>query len=89
MDYDKFAAFDQALLAQVRAGRGTMRELNTDASGLRDLAWTVARNGLLSRPAPPPRVIADRLQALFKRGAIRHTGKAWVATPETAAPAWR
>ena len=76
---DKFTDFDAALLTQVRAGRGTMRELDTDASGLRDLAWTVACKNLLSRPAPPPRVIADRLQVLFARGAIRHTGKAWVA----------
>ena len=75
---DKFTEFDAALLAQVRDGRGTMRELDTDASGLRDLAWTVARKTLLSRPAPPPRVIADRLQVPFTRGVIRHTGKAWV-----------
>ena len=79
MQHEKFTEFDAALLAQVRAGRGTMRELNTDASGLRDLAWTVACKTLLSRPAPPPRVIADRLQALFRRGAIRHNGRAWVA----------
>jgi hypothetical protein len=79
MAYDKFEDFDKALLAQVRAGKGTMRELNTDASGLRELAWPVARPGLLSRPLPPPRVIADRLQVLAQRGAIRHNGKAWVA----------
>ena len=78
MLYDNYTEFDAALLAQVRAGRGTMRELDTDASGLRDLAWTVARKTLLSRPAPPPRVIADRLQVLFARGVIRHNGKSWV-----------
>ena len=78
MENRKFEEFDRALLAQVAAGRGTMRQLDTDASGLRPLAWTVARPGLLSKPAPPPRVIAQRLTVLNQRGLIRHTGKAWV-----------
>lgn len=80
MEFDKFQQFDQALLAQIRAGRGTMRLLNTDASGLPDLAWTVARPNLIDRPLPPPRVIERRLKALQARGSIRHTGKEWVAT---------
>lgn len=78
MENDNFRDFDKALLAQVRAGRGTMRQLDTDASGLRDLAWPLCRRGLLSRPVPPPRVIAQRLDALRSKGLIRHDGKGWV-----------
>lgn len=77
MENRKFEEFDKALLEQVRAGRGTMRQLDTDASGLRTLAWTVGRPGLLSKPVPPPRVIAKRLAVLEQRGQIRHNGKAW------------
>lgn len=78
MQFDKFQEFDQALLAQIRAGRTTMRQLDTDASGLRKLAWPLCTRGLLSRPVPPPRVIDERLRALQKRGLIRFNGKAWV-----------
>jgi len=78
MQFDKFQEFDQALLAQIRAGRTTMRQLDTDASGLRKLAWPLCTRGLLSRPVPPPRVIDERLRVLQKRGVIRFTGKAWV-----------
>ncbi|MDY0961761.1 hypothetical protein [Massilia sp. CFBP9026] len=78
MQFDKFNEFDQALLAQIRAGRTTMRQLDTDASGLRNLAWPLCTRGLLSRPVPPPRVIDERLRALQKRGVIRFNGKAWV-----------
>lgn len=78
MDYDKFEDFDKALLAQVGAGKGTMRQLDTDASGLRALAWQVAKPGLLSRPLPPPKVILNRLQVLAQRGLVHHNGKAWV-----------
>lgn len=78
MQFDKFHEFDQALLAQIRAGRSTMRQLDTDASGLRKLAWPLCTRGLLSRPVPPPRLIDERLRALQKRGVIRFTGKAWV-----------
>jgi hypothetical protein len=78
MEETKFAELDNALLAQIRAGKGTIRQLDTDASGLRALAWPLCTRGLLSRPVPPPRVIADRLQVLAQRGAIRHNGKAWV-----------
>ena len=78
MQFDKFHEFDQALLAQIRAGRTTMRQLDTDASGLRELAWPLCARGLLSRPVPPPRLIDERLRALQKRGVIRFTGKAWV-----------
>lgn len=77
MGTDKFEEFDKALLAQVRAGKGTIRELDTDASGLRDLAWPLCTRGLLSRPVPPVRIIDRRLKALRARGVIRHTGKAW------------
>lgn len=80
MRHDKFADFDLALLAQVRAGRGTMRQLDTDASGLRELAWPLARRGLMSRPMPPPRIIHERLQALQDRGLVRFTGRAWEVT---------
>jgi hypothetical protein len=78
MQFDKFQEFDQALLAQIRAGRTTMRQLDTDASGLRKLAWPLCTRGLLSRPVPPPRLIDERLRALQKRGVIRFNGKAWV-----------
>lgn len=78
MQFDKFHEFDQALLAQIRAGRTTMRQLDTDASGLRKLAWPLCTRGLLSRPVPPPRLIDERLRALQKRGVIRFNGKAWV-----------
>lgn len=78
MHFDKFHEFDQALLAQIRAGRTTMRQLDTDASGLRKLAWPLCTRGLLSRPVPPPRLIDERLRALQKRGVIRFNGKAWV-----------
>ena len=78
MQFDKFHEFDQALLAQIRAGRTTMRQLDTDASGLRKLAWPLCTRGLLSRPVPPPRVIDERLRALQKQGLIRFNGKAWV-----------
>ena len=78
MQFDKFHEFDQALLAQIRAGRTTMRQLDTDASGLRELAWPLCTRGLLSRPVPPPRVIDERLRALQKQGVIRFNGKAWV-----------
>lgn len=78
MDQNKFRDFDMALLAQVRAGRSTMRQLDTDASGLRELAWPLARRGLMSRPMPPPRIIHQRLQALQDRGLVRFTGRAWV-----------
>ncbi len=73
-----FQDFDNALLAQVRAGRGTMRQLDTDASGLRELAWPLCRRGLLSRPVPPPRVIKERLQALEQRRMVHYNGTAWV-----------
>lgn len=78
MQFDKFQEFDQALLAQIRAGRTTMRQLDTEASGLRKLAWPHCTRGLLSRPVPPPRVIDERLRELRKRGLVRFTGKAWV-----------
>jgi hypothetical protein len=78
MQLDKFHEFDQALLAQIRSGRTTMRQLDTDASGLRELAWPLCTRGLLSRPVPPPRVIDERLRALQKQGVIRFNGKAWV-----------
>lgn len=50
MQFDKFQEFGQALLAQIRAGRTTMLQLDTDASGLRKLAWPLCTRGLLSRP---------------------------------------
>lgn len=78
MQFDKFQEFDQALLAQIRAGRTTIRQLDTDASGLRKLAWPLCTRGLLSRPVPPPRIIDERLRALQKQGLIRFNGKAWV-----------
>lgn len=78
MEHNKFEEFDKALLAQVRAGRGTMRQLDTDASGLRELAWPLCSRGLLSRPVPPPRVISERLKALEERGLVRFDGKSWL-----------
>ena len=78
MQFDKFHEFDQALLAQIRAGRTTMRQLDTDASGLRKLVWPLCTRGLLSRPVPPPRIVDERLRALQKQGLIRFNGKAWV-----------
>lgn len=78
MQFDRFEDFDKALLAQVRVGPGTMRQLDTDASGLRKLAWPVCMRGLLSRPIPPPRLIDERLRVLQQRGLVRFTGKAWV-----------
>ena len=74
---DRYHDFDQALLAQLRAGRRTMRELNTDASGLRELAWPLCTRGLLSRPVPPPRLIQERLVALQEQGVVRFDGRAW------------
>ena len=78
MEFNKFAEFDKALLAQLRAGRSTLRELDTDASGLRELAWPLSTRGLLSRPVPPPRVISDRLRALEYKGMVHFTGRAWM-----------
>lgn len=78
MQFDKFQEFDRALLAQIRAGRTTMRQLDTDASGLRKLAWPLCTQGLLSRPMPPPRLIDKRLRALQAQGVVRFTGNAWV-----------
>lgn len=78
MEFDKFAEFDKALLAQLRAGRTTMRQLDTDASGLRELAWPLSTRGLLSRPVPPPRVIGQRLVALEQRGMVHFSGTGWV-----------
>lgn len=80
MQYDRFEEFDKALLAQVRVGLGTMRQLDTDASGLRALAWPLCTRGLLSRPIPPPRLIDERLRVLAGKGLIRLNGKAWEAT---------
>lgn len=77
MTFDRFHDFDQALLAQLRAGRTTMRQLDTDASGLRVLAWPLCTRGLLSRPVPPPRLIDERLRDLQKRGMVRFTGRGW------------
>lgn len=77
MKIGKFDDFDNALLAQVRAGRGTMRQLDTDASGLRALAWPLCTRGLMNRPVPPPRMISDRLQALAGEGLIRFNGSNW------------
>jgi len=74
---DRYHDFDQALLAQLRAGRTTMKQLDTDASGLRELSESHRRPGLLSRPVPPVRVIDQRLRALQKRGLVRFTGRAW------------
>lgn len=79
MEVGKFDDFDKALLAEVRAGRGTMWQLDTDTSGLRALAWPLCTRGLLSRPAPPPRIIADRLQVLSGAGQIRFNGTSWEA----------
>ena len=79
MEIGKFEDFDKALLAEVRAGRGTMRQLDTDASGLPALAWPLCTNGLMSRPAPPPQMIADRLQVLSGDGQIRFNGTKWEA----------
>lgn len=78
MDFDKYADFDKALLAQIRMGRGAMRHLDTDASGLRELAWPLCSRGLLSRPVPPPRIIEGRLAALEKRGMVHFNGAIWV-----------
>jgi hypothetical protein len=78
MEHDKFAEFDKALLAQVRLGKGTMKQLDTDASGLRALAWPLCTRGLLSRPVPPPRVISDRLIVLEQKGMIHFNGSAWL-----------
>lgn len=78
MEYDKFADFDRALLAQVRAGKGTMKQLDTDASGLRELAWPLCSRGLMSRPVPPPRLIGERLRALEHRGMVHFNGAFWV-----------
>lgn len=86
MEIDKFADFDKALLAQVRAGRGTMRQLDTDASGLRELAWPLCRRGLLSRPVPPPRVIGDRLKALEARELIKFNGRVWEVATRSVRP---
>ena len=79
MEIGRFEDFDKALLAQVRAGKGTMRQLDTDASGLRALAWPLCTRGLLSRPVPPPRVISERLQVLNDQGLIRFNGGRWEA----------
>ena len=79
MEIGKFEDFDKALLAQVRAGNGTMRQLDTDASGLRALAWPLCTRGLLSRPVPPPRVISERLQVLSEEGLIRFNRGKWEA----------
>ena len=79
MEIGKFKDFDKALLAQLRAGRGTMRQLDTDASGLRALARALSTRGLMRRPMPPPRVIADRLQALAGEGLIRFNCDRWKA----------
>lgn len=77
MELNEFAELDKALLAQVRAGRGTMRQLDTDASGLRELAWPLCSRGMMNRPVPPPRVITERLVALEQRGMVHFTGRAW------------
>lgn len=77
MTNDRYHEFDQALLAQLRAGRNTMKQLNTDASGLRALAWPLCTRGLLSRPVPPPRLIDERLRELAKQGKVRFTGRSW------------
>jgi len=79
MEIGRFEDFDKALLVQVRAGKGTMRQLDTDASGLRALAWPLCTRGLLSRPVPPPRVISERLQVLNDQGLIRFNGGRWEA----------
>lgn len=65
---DRYHDFDQALLAQLRAGRNIMRQLDADASGVRELAWLLCTRGLLSRPISPPRLIDERLRE-FRSGA--------------------
>lgn len=83
MEFNKFSEFDKALLAQLRAGRSTMSQLDTEASGLRELAWPLSTRGLLSRPVPPPRVISQRLVALEQRGMIHFSATGWVIGRKT------
>jgi len=78
MSTNQYDQFDKALLAQIRAGRNTVRQLDTDASGMRALADPHRRRDLFGGRVPAVRVIDLRLQALRKRGLIRFNGKAWV-----------
>jgi hypothetical protein len=74
---DPYRDFDQALLAQLRAGRNTITQLDNTASGLRELAGPHCRRGLLGGRVPPVRIIDRRLQALRKQGAVRFNGRSW------------
>lgn len=78
MTKNQYDQFDKALLEQIAAGRNTVRQLDTDASGMRALAEPYRLRGLFGGRVPAVRIIDLRLQALRKRGLIRFNGKAWV-----------
>lgn len=79
MTTNQYDQFDKALLAQIRAGRNTVMQLDSDASGLRALAEPHCRKGLFGDRVPTVRIIDRRLQAMRKRGLLRFNGKGWVA----------
>jgi hypothetical protein len=68
-----YTQFDNALLDLIANRVNTMMQLDSETSGLRELAAPFAGND-----TPTMRVIDRRLQALRKRGELRFNGRYWV-----------
>ncbi len=75
-----YTAFDAELLAQIKAGRNRMALLDAHKP-LLEMAKPFCNllAGYRHSTQPEWRIIDRRLQALRKKGLIRHDGKAWEA----------
>lgn len=77
MSKPDYTEFDNAILAQIAAGRDKMSKLDSISSGLRPLSEPFKASDNYGNSTPTFRVIDRRLQALRKKGKIAWDGMVW------------